>query len=155
MRLQESETLESLSLHHQDGANKREDGQGAEGSVSITSMKPWRCVMPDQSPFDCQLIPCPRKPKSRSPIQCRHTDSLKKRSGDVYSRQFMLNVLTMIKPPRRPTDNCPMVPPSASRYVTAHDEQGRAIFKYEGELQYTSVLEKSGRSARFAVSSPP
>ncbi|GFZ47206.1 hypothetical protein JCM24511_04949 [Saitozyma sp. JCM 24511] len=76
---------------------------------------------------------------------------LKKRSGDVYSRQFMLNVLTMIKPPRRPTDNCLMVPPSASRYVTAHDEQGRAIFKYEGELQYTSVLEKSGRSARFAV----
>lgn len=41
-------------------------------------------------------------------------------------------------------------PISPSRYVTGHDENGRAVFSFEGQIPTTSFDDK-GRKAIFAV----
>lgn len=43
-------------------------------------------------------------------------------------------------------------PTNINRYVTGHDENGHAIFSFEGSVPYTKVLEKSGKNALFGVS---
>ncbi|WWD19956.1 hypothetical protein CI109_104429 [Kwoniella shandongensis] len=42
-------------------------------------------------------------------------------------------------------------PEAAHRYVTGHDDNGKAIFQFEGEIEYTSLKEKSGKEALFGV----
>ncbi|WWC64316.1 uncharacterized protein I303_106926 [Kwoniella dejecticola CBS 10117] len=42
-------------------------------------------------------------------------------------------------------------PEPASRYITGHDQEGRAVFQFEGPIEYTSIREKSGRDALFGV----
>jgi hypothetical protein len=43
-------------------------------------------------------------------------------------------------------------PVSAKRFVTAHDENGKAIFRFENEIPRTATTEDPGKRALFGVS---
>lgn len=45
-------------------------------------------------------------------------------------------------------------PTPINRYVTGHDDAGRAVFSFEGAVPYTEIPEKSGRNALFGVRPP-
>ena len=46
-------------------------------------------------------------------------------------------------------------PSPPRRFVTAHDENGKARFKYEGEIPRTATSEESSKKALFAVRHRP